>query len=46
MMTATPSIFLAEIFSFRIRAPRTKTQTKLVEVMQGMTERGTYRRAT
>ena len=41
MMIATPRTFLADTFSFRIRTPITKTQIKLVDVMQGITERGT-----
>lgn len=45
MMIATPRTFRADTFSLRISAPMTKTQTKLVEVMQGMTDSGTQRSA-
>ena len=46
MMTATPRALRRETFSLRIRTPMMKTQTKLVAVMQGITDTGTWIRAT
>ena len=43
---ATPRALRRETFSPRIRTPITKTQTKLVAVIQGITDTGTWIRAT
>ena len=39
MMMATPRALRRDTFSLRISTPMTKTQTKLVAVMQGMDQR-------
>ena len=43
---ATPSALRRDTFSLRMRTPMTNTHTKLVAVMQGMTDTGTWIRAT
>ena len=45
IMIATPMTFLREIFSFSMKYPIRKTQIKMVAVIQGMTDIGTWIRA-
>ena len=46
IMMATPRALRLETVSARIRTPITTTQTKLVAVIQGITDTGTWIRAT
>ena len=46
IIMATPSALRRDTFSLRMRTPMMKTHTKLVAVMQGITDTGTWIRAT